>query len=189
MTTDVASVVFHLGFGFPRRNFHGCAESLQLVGTLFILLLRKVKTRSFNELLVASGVFNFESSYSGRCSEEKIGGSMKSQPKFALLLALGMGVLGAGAAAQERQISGGDNGRLQYTTFNSGHAGTLQPVGWDNHRGCDRYRGCYYQYRSGYRYPAYYRSGHYGYRYYPAPARYYPRHRGWYDRYGRWHNL
>lgn len=117
---------------------------------------------------------------------------MKGQLKFALLLALGTGVLGAGAAAQERQINGGDNGRVQYATFNSSQAGELQQVGWNDHRRCDgdhdRYdRGCYNQYRN--QYPVYYGNGYYGNDYYvaPAPAPYHPPSQGWYDRDGRWH--
>jgi hypothetical protein len=117
---------------------------------------------------------------------------MTSQLKFALLLVLGTGVLGAGAAAQERQINPGDNGRVQYATFNPERSLVLQQVGWNDHRRCDGDhdrddRGCYYQYRNGYRYPAYYGNGYYGYGYYAAPAPYYPPSRGWYDRNGRWH--
>ena len=116
---------------------------------------------------------------------------MKSQLKFALLLALGTGVLGAGAAAQERQANAGDNGGVQYATFNPSQAVGLQQVGWDDHRRCDGDhdrddRGCY-QYRNGYRYPAYYGNGYSGYGYYAAPAPYYPPNRGWYDGNGRWH--
>jgi hypothetical protein len=124
---------------------------------------------------------------------------MKSQLKFALLLALGTGVLGAGAAAQERQVNAGDNGRVQYATFNPNQAGSLQQVGWDDHRRCDGNhdrddRGCY-QYRN--QYPVYYGNGsygngyygngYYGYGYYAAPAPYYPPDQGWYGRDGRWH--
>ena len=117
---------------------------------------------------------------------------MKSQLKFAFLLALGTGVLGAGAAAQEQPLNGGDNSPMQYATSHPSQAGTFQQVGWDDHRRCDGDhdrddRGCSYQYRNGYRYPAYYGSGYYGNGYYAAPAPYYPPNRGWYDRDGRWH--
>jgi hypothetical protein len=149
-----------------------------------------VKPQPINELLVAGRVFNFESSYSGRWRDEEIGGTMKSQLKFAWLLALGMGVLSAGAAAQERQVHLGDNVRVQYATLNPAQAVGLQTVGWNDHRRCDGDhdrddRGCYYQYRNGYRYPAYYGNGYYGY--YATPAPYYSPGRGWYDRNGRWH--
>jgi hypothetical protein len=113
---------------------------------------------------------------------------MKSQLKFALLLALGMGVLGAGAAAQERQSNIARDGQRQYATLDSTQTASLQQVDWD-HRRCDGDhdrddRGCYQVYRA----PAY------GYGYYgngysaaPVPAPYYRPSAGWYDRDGRWH--
>jgi hypothetical protein len=112
-------------------------------------------------------------------------GTMKSQLKFALLVAFGTGVLGAGAAAQERPVNVADNARLQYATFDPDQAARLQTVDWDDHRRCDGDhdrddRGCYY--RAPYPGYAYYSNG-----YYAAPAPYYPRAAGWYDRDGRWH--
>jgi hypothetical protein len=112
-------------------------------------------------------------------------GTMKSQLKFALLVALGTGVLSAGAAAQERQVNVADNARLQYATFDPNQAAGLQLADWDDHRRCDGDhdrddRGCYY--RAPYPGYAYYSNG-----YYAAPAPYYPRAAGWYDRDGRWH--
>lgn len=112
---------------------------------------------------------------------------MKGQLKFALLVALGTGVLGAGATAQERQINLADNARVEYATFNPNQAAWLQLAGWDDHRRCDGDhdrddRGCYYAYPAPYPGYAYYGNG-----YYAAPAPYYPPAAGWYDRGGRWH--
>lgn len=112
---------------------------------------------------------------------------MKSQLKLALLLALGTGILGASAAAQDRQINSADTGRVQYATFDGNQADLLHQADWDDHRRCagDRDRddrGCYYAYRTPY--PGY---AYYGNRYYVAPAPYYPPPTGWYDRDGHWH--
>ena len=87
---------------------------------------------------------------------------MKSQLQFALFVALGTGMLGAGAVAQERQTN---TEQMRYGTFDPNQAGQLQQVDWDHHRRCDGDgdrddRGCYYQY--GDRYPAYYGNGYYG---------------------------
>jgi len=114
---------------------------------------------------------------------------MKSQLKFALFVALGTGMLGAGAVAQERQINTGQ-AQVRYATFDPNQAGQLQQADWDHHRRCDGDgdrddRGCYYQY--GDRYPVYYGNGYYGNGYYVAPAPRYVPPAGWYDRHGRWH--
>ena len=117
-------------------------------------LLRKVKAKLASELSASCGVFNFESSYSG-AAEAKEGseGSMKSQLKFALFVALGTGVLGAGAAAQEQSRNIGGQAQVQYAAFDPNQAGRLVQV--DHRRRCDGDgdrddRGCYYQYQ----YPA-----------------------------------
>jgi hypothetical protein len=112
---------------------------------------------------------------------------MKSQLKFALLLALGTGVVGAGAAAQERQVDVVTRAQVRFATFNPNQAASPQQV--DRRRRCDGDgdrddRGCYYVYTTPSRSYVYY-----GNRYYatPAPAPFYPPNRGWYDREGRWH--
>ena len=154
-----------------------------------IPLLRKVKAKLASELSTSCGVFNFESSYSG-AAEAKEGseGSMKSQLKFALFVALGTGVLGAGAAAQEQSRNIGGQAQGQYAAFDPNQAGRLVQV--DHRRRCDGDgdrddRGCYYQYQ----YPTYRGNGYYSNGYYvtPAPAPYYRSNAGWYDRDGRWH--
>ncbi len=106
---------------------------------------------------------------------------MKSQLKFALLVALGTGVLGAGAAAQEQPRNIGAQSQAQYAAFGPNQAGRLLQV---DRRRCDGDgdrddRACYQ-----YQYPAYYSNGYYVT---PAPAPYYRSPAGWYDRDGRWH--
>ncbi|HEY1731730.1 MAG TPA: hypothetical protein VGG15_08265 [Terriglobales bacterium] len=115
---------------------------------------------------------------------------MKSQLKFALFVALGTGVLGAGAAAQAQSGNVGSQPQVRYATFDADQAGRLVQV--DHRRRCDGDgdrddRGCYYQYQ--YQNPAYYGNGYYSNRYYvtPAPAPSYRPSAGWYDRDGRWH--
>ncbi len=119
---------------------------------------------------------------------------MKSQLKFALLVALGTGVLSAGAAAQQPQINAAGNGRMEYEMFIPGQAAQLQQVGWDDHHRCDGDhdrddRGCYYRDGDGYRYryPAYYGNGYWSNGYYVEPAPGYRANTGWYDRDERWH--
>ncbi len=112
---------------------------------------------------------------------------MKSQLKFALLLALGTGVLSAGAAAQQRQSNVAGSGRLEYATFNPNQAAQLQQVDWDDHRRCDGDRdrddrGCYPRHDR-----RYYGNGYWSNGYYVTPAPYYRSNAGWYDREGRWH--
>ncbi len=119
---------------------------------------------------------------------------MKGQLKFALCVALGTGVLGAGAVAQERAITA-EQPQLRYADLAASQAGQLQQVDWHHHRRCDGDgdrddRGCYYdQYQYSNQYPSYYGNGYYGNGYYaaPAPAPYYAPPAGWYDRDGRWH--
>jgi hypothetical protein len=111
---------------------------------------------------------------------------MKSQLKFALFVALGTGVFGAGAAAQEVSRDFGGQAQPRYETFDSNQDGHLVQV---DHRRCDGDgdrddRRCYQ-----YQYPSYYGNGYYSNGYYvtPAPAPYYQSNAGWYDRDGRWH--
>lgn len=112
---------------------------------------------------------------------------MKAQLKFALFVALGTGMLGAGAVAQQRD-DGIGQGQARLATFNQ--AAQLQQVDWNHHRRCDGDgdrddRGCYYVYQN--QYPAYYGNGYDANGYYVAPAPYYPPNAGWYDHDGRWH--
>lgn len=115
---------------------------------------------------------------------------MKGRLKFALLVAaLGTGVLGAGAVAQERQINV-EQTQMRYATLDPNQPGQLQQVDWGHHRRCDGDgdrddRRCYYQY--GDQYPVYYGNGYYGNGYYVAPVPQYAPPAGWYDRDGRWH--
>ena len=116
---------------------------------------------------------------------------MKGKLKFALLVALGTGLLGTGAVAQERQVNAAEQRQVRPATFNPNQAGQLQQVDWDHHRRCDGDgdrddRGCYY-YQYGNQYPVYYGNGYYGNGYYVTPAPNYPPPAGWYDRDGRWH--
>jgi hypothetical protein len=192
MTTELCQWSFKPRLSFPRRNFHACAESPRLSGTFFHLAVKKSEGERIRRTSGFTQGFQFRKQLQRPLERREMGGTMKSQLKFALLLALGTGVLSAGAAAQERQVNVGDNGRLQYATFNSSQAAELQQVGWNDRRRCDGDhdrddRGCYYQYRN--QYPVYYGNGYYGNGYYvaPAPAPYYPPNRGWYDRNGRWH--
>lgn len=109
---------------------------------------------------------------------------MKSTWNFALVLALGLGLLGTVATAQNTQLNSG-GGRVEYATA-AGQSGQLRLAGWDDHRRCDGDhdrddRGCYYRDYDHHRY--------YGYSYYgnAYAAPYYAPRAGWYDRYGNWH--
>jgi hypothetical protein len=156
-----------------------------------IALLRKVKAQLSDKLLVLRRVFMSVSSNSG-AAEANAGSeeTMKSQLKFALCVALGTGMLGAGAVAQQQRINANEQTQLRYATLDPSQTGQLQQVDWDHHRRCDGDgdrddRGCYKQY--GDRYPVYYGNGYYGNGYYAAPAPHYAPPVGWYDRDGRWH--
>lgn len=116
---------------------------------------------------------------------------MKAQLKLALMLGLGAGILGAGAAAQGQEVNAVQQRQVRPAVYNPARAATLQQV--DDHRRCDGDgdrddRGCYYVVPAPYG-PTYYSNGYYGNGYYvtPAPAPYYAPNAGWYDRDGHWH--
>ena len=116
---------------------------------------------------------------------------MKRGLKFALFVALGTGVLGTGAVAQNRQTNDAGRTQLPYATFNGNQAGLLQQTDWDDHRRCDGDgdrddRRCY-QYQQQYPSYGYHGGGYYSNGYYVTPAPYYPPNSGWYDRNGHWH--
>ena len=112
---------------------------------------------------------------------------MKSKRNFVLLLALGVGLLGTAASAQNVQLSQSAGARVVYATFDPSQSGLLRQADWDDHRRCDGDhdrddRGCSYRDRDGrHRYRSYYYNG------YAAPYYNYAPNAGWYDRKGHWH--
>ncbi len=116
---------------------------------------------------------------------------MKSKSSFLAMLALGVGLFGTAATAQNAQVNNTSGARVEYGTFDPGQSGLLRQADWDDHRRCDGDhdrddRGCYYRDRDGrYRYRSY---SYYGNSYvYVTPYYNYAPNAGWYDRDGRWH--
>ena len=108
---------------------------------------------------------------------------MKNAWSFALVLALGVGLQGAIANAQNTQPFGSTSARGEYVTTDRGQNPLLRLADWDDHRRCDGDhdrddRGCHYRDRD-----RYYTYGNA----YAAPYYYHAPNAGWYDRYGYWH--
>jgi len=111
---------------------------------------------------------------------------MESKHNFIAVLALGVGLLGTAATAQNAP-GNADDARAKYATVDSGQSGLLRQADWDDHRRCDGDhdrddRGCWYYGPNGRRY--YSGDGYYG----PSNGNgYYARNDGWYDRKGNFY--